>query len=403
MKVLLLGAGASRAYTASWSGVNMPLANDFFRVFTSIRAAQHPWVMSGDVINYIRDTRGLRPERFTEADFNIEEVHSEIQEAFLAALNSNDERAQLDRLHLHKVSTQLTFLFAYVVNEVQNGPVSVAHQRLASTLNDDDVVITFNWDTLLDRALAGTGKWNTDTGYGIRPRSILRGTWTAPSNGERHGPILLKLHGSTNWITSISAFEETGTKIQLIQLASPDTVFVYEYATPPYDTYAGRYMVGFGPFSFGYYPPNIPDEGKRAPEGKTILRMRYKFPWMPEGGADDKGLTSISLIIPPVKRKEYDYYGELFTTLWSQAEVALVAADKITIVGYSFPTTDTQSQSLFRNAMKKRKSYPRIKVINPAPEQTVSVLHGLCGVPMEKIVVERSFFTSDFDECAIFN
>lgn len=309
----------------------------------------------------------------------------------------------LERLHLHKVYTQLIFIFAYVINEAQNGPTSHAHRRLVSALTDEDVVITFNWDTLMDRALSETGRWSTTYGYGVRPLSIMRGAWTAPSIADASsGPRLIKLHGSTNWITSVSVFEEGNTGLHLMQEAAPDSLFVYEYATPPYDTYAGRYMVGFGPFSFGYYPPNVPDRGKAAPEGRLLASMRFKFPWMPEGYAGEQGLTSIPLIIPPVKRKEYNYYGDLFTALWTQAEEALINANAITLIGYSFPETDIQSRALFANAMKRRDTTPEITIINPDPDRPARVLSEISGVPTNKMRIHATRFTHDLDQRLLF-
>ncbi|MEI4883949.1 hypothetical protein, partial [Klebsiella pneumoniae] len=54
----------------------------------------------------------------------------------------------------------------------------------------------------------------------------------------------------------------------LLQEAPNDTVRIFEFATKPYACYAGRYMPGYQPFSYGYYPPNLTnDKGKSAPPG----------------------------------------------------------------------------------------------------------------------------------------
>ena len=66
-----------------------------------------------------------------------------------------------------KAHHELIFLFAYVVNVIQNGPVSKAHINLASVLSPSDGIVTFNWDTLMDRALAESTEWRVDSGYGV--------------------------------------------------------------------------------------------------------------------------------------------------------------------------------------------------------------------------------------------
>ena len=183
-------------------------------------------------------------------------------------------------------------------------------------------------------------------------------------------PALLKLHGSTNWISSYNIVEEG--KISLIQSSDPSSFYVYESTDTPYTTFAGRYMDGYAPFSYGYYPPNIPDDrGKRAKDGYVFVRARPKFPWMPEGVVEDKGLTSMPLIIPPVKEKTYELFGDLFKTIWSAAEDAIAQADHIIIVGYSFPRTDHRSSTLFTRAFARRQSMPRVSIIDPNPDRAL--------------------------------
>jgi hypothetical protein len=121
-------------------------------------------------------------------------------------------------------------------------------------------------------------------------------------------------------------------------------------------------------YSYGYYPPNIPDDpGKSAPAGQVFVRARPKFPWMPEGSAPDAGLPSMPLIIPPAKAKTYELFGSLFKTIWSASEEVLTHAEHIILIGYSFPRTDHQSNTLFKNALSRRSSMPRVSIIDPSP------------------------------------
>ena len=63
------------------------------------------------------------------------------------------------------------------------------YDRLARILRPGDLVITFNYDLGVERALRAVGLWDIKTGYGF---SI--------GNGEQRTPVeVLKLHGSTNW------------------------------------------------------------------------------------------------------------------------------------------------------------------------------------------------------------
>ena len=64
-----------------------------------------------------------------------------------------------------------------------------------------DVVITFNYDDSLERELRRAGKWDIACGYGFP-----LGTEEQPSN-----VLVLKLHGSMNWLISIFGGATHGT------------------------------------------------------------------------------------------------------------------------------------------------------------------------------------------------
>lgn len=90
---------------------------------------------------------------------------------------------------------------------------------------------------------------------------------------------------------------------------------------------------------------------------------------VPDGTGGDDGLTSMPLIIPPVKEKTYNLFGQLFNLLWREAEDALAAADSIVVIGYSFRDTDLQSSNLFCNAFLRRQTMPKVHIVDPAPER----------------------------------
>jgi hypothetical protein len=395
MRVFLLGAGASRAYHASPTGQKMPLARDFFNVFESLDIASNPWVLREGLVHYLSSYMKVDPIQYLESGIDIEELHSEIGSHFLRALDAehlSDEHL-MERLEVQRAYNELLFIFAATINSVQNGPISHAHASIAAAIGPEDVIITFNWDTLLDRALAAHGQWSVDSGYGIVPNSVFRDGWSSPSESIGK-PLLLKLHGSTNWIVGYQLVLDN--KIVLTQEAAADTLWVFESATRPYNCYAGRYMPGYEAFSYGYYPPNLLDRGRPAQEGKVIVSARLRVPWKPEGTAGDDGLTSMPLIIPPVKEKTYELYGGLFQTLWGRAEVALSNASQILVIGYSFPKTDHRSSKLFLDAFAKRSSIPEVIIVDPAPDRAKEKFVFEFGVPSDYVTAISKPFEKDF-------
>lgn len=395
MKVLLLGAGASKAYSKSPSGQRMPIAVDFFNTFEKLSISANPWVLREGLFEFLYSIKGVDPYTYLRSGVDIERLHSEIEENLLSKSGGENHFA---RVLAARPYNELIYIFSAAINEIQNGDKSKAHELLAARLGGDDCVLTFNWDTLMDRALEGRGGWATDFGYGFLPKSVFRDGWVAPGENEKSSGFtrLIKLHGSTNWLTTHPV--NLGDGITLMQSAAPDTVWVYEYAENPYDCFAGRFMPGYQPFSFGYYPPNILDDtGKSAPEGHVFVRVRSKVPWKPEGSAGDAGLVSIPLIIPPVRQKKYDLYGPLFDELWRDGRDALRDADHIIIIGYSFPITDIKSAEMFISAFMLRKNMPLISVVDPDPEPVVQKLRFEFGIAEDHIRIYKDYFSEDFD------
>ena len=80
---------------------------------------------------------------------------------------------------------------------------------------------------------------------------------------------------------------------------------------------------------------------------------------------------------------------------WS--EKTNIQADKIYIIGYSFPATDVRSDTLFKSAFYKRKNYPEIIIVNPNPEKIAERFEKEFSIPRNRITVHKKYFTKDFN------
>lgn len=396
-RVIILGAGASKSYNQSKTGVKMPVALDFFETYRQLNISENPWVLIGSIINYISEKNNSDFLEFANFSQDIEVLHSEIQVELYDALKKGNFFSNANNIKLLKSYNELIFLFVSVINEIQNGEISNSHINLAKQISSEDSIITFNWDTLMDRALKKETNWNVDNGYVVKPTSVYRDKWEKTNKRDiiQDFPKLLKLHGSSNWLTSHIQPSSDG-KLELTQETKAEDFYVFEYSSKPYSTYAGRYMSGYEEFSYGYYPPNLPLKGKPAPDGHLIVRTILSHPFMPEGKSSDEGLASMPLIIPPVKSKEYNLFGSHFSEIWSEAQKELESADKIYVIGYSFPKTDIRTDELFKSAFVKRNTIPYIVILNPNPDLVYERFIFDFGIPPEHITIQKEYFTDDY-------
>ena len=101
MKVILLGAGASKAYSASPSGLRMPIASDFFQIYERLASSKNPWVLIHSIIGYLRLIRGMSfPLDYLRSGIDIEQLHSEIEDAAVKAVAEDMFSCEINPIRL---------------------------------------------------------------------------------------------------------------------------------------------------------------------------------------------------------------------------------------------------------------------------------------------------------------
>ena len=75
MNVLMLGAGASKAYTQSKTKIKMPIAKDFFQTYNRLDISEKPDVLVGDIINYLKKYHKMTALDFIDYSEDIENIH----------------------------------------------------------------------------------------------------------------------------------------------------------------------------------------------------------------------------------------------------------------------------------------------------------------------------------------
>lgn len=396
-RVFILGAGASHSYSLSPTGLRPPLARSIISAYASLPISEDQHVRVGHVVNYIRDNRGISPADFYLWSEDIESFMTEIDDR-IRQLRSvlGDKMSVEQRLQwtgLTGAYYQVIFLLECVMNEIQNGPVSPEYRRMVDQLTDDDTVVTFNWDTLLDRALWESGRWSPDTGYGVPAGAVFRDEWVRPKEPVPGAPKLVKLHGSVNWLMPYTTYNwQTGEMYTLYD--DPEhLVYVFERAISKYDTFQDRSRTGYEPFSYFYYPPDLPLERNNVPDGYRVIGFNASYD-LGDIGEPTRGVNvvhSMPLIIPPTLYKRYDIYGKVFDALWAEAEDAISRCDELHIVGYSFPRTDVLSRQMIKSALTRRQHLvDKVVLVDPYPREIEHVLRQEFGL-VEAIVKDLAF------------
>jgi hypothetical protein len=372
----LFGAGASHHYDLNAFRVPVPLAKGFFEAFDRLPTSQGFHAHVGPLISFLEHYRGVSPGEVPGWTENIEDFMTSV-EGRLDELKESTRGRRFtegefgDVISYAQVFSNMTFIFANVLNEAQNGPSLSLYRAMLAVCGPNDSFATFNWDTLLDRALMDTGGWSPNTGYGLKFRAVLDGSWRDTMEGDPSFPTewkLLKLHGSTNWLVPYM-----GVHFQSLEYTSiipdNDEVFLYWHSSLPYATHKNRWAGGYVPTTYCYYPPNIPGEffsrEQLSPEpDRVFVRGTIRFLSAFEEG-DSKGVPSSPILITPVRQKRYDTYASTIQGLWDQLVRILEQASRIVVVGYSFPPTDTRALDLFRGLLGARGGDIVVEIVSP--------------------------------------
>ena len=375
--VWIFGAGASHHYDLNAGGIPVPLANGFFKAFHALPTSGGFHAHVGPLISFLHHRRGIKPHEVPQWTENIEDFMTSI-ESELNELRKKKEKQELDEKDMQRVFllspvfNNMNFIFTNVVNEAQNGPSISVYHNLLKFCGPNDAFITFNWDTLLDRALADTGGWTPNDGYGLTFSSVLDGTWKTDVESSPCFPTkwkLLKLHGSTNWLVPYTYVHlETLEYDSLVP--ESDEVFLYWQSTLPYETFKGRWRGGYAPTCYCYYPPNLPvaafsHEQLSPGNGRVWSQIGLMGIFSPFEEPSGDGVPSSPLLITPVRQKRYDLYQPTIEKLWQQSTDVMRAAEKIVIVGYSFPPTDTRPLELIRDTLNSREGEISIEIVAP--------------------------------------
>jgi len=193
-------------------------------------------------------------------------------------------------------------------DSIRSAPAPL-YDLLARVLRQGDVVITFNYDLGVERALRAAGLWGIKTGYGFLIEEAEQ-----PSLVE-----VLKLHGSTNW--------------RALLFGGRAGFFA-----------GGGNSLGNRPVLF--FRPDLEYLGYTDFVDPRCVRL-------------DSAASLPAMIMPALPKTFYfaTTYGaewnEFWDALWRRAECAIANADELAIIGYSLPIADERARAMLLESANK--------------------------------------------------
>lgn len=202
--------------------------------------------------------------------------------------------------------------------------LEAGHDYLDEVVQPGNIVITSNWDVLIERCAS------------IREVPVrLTGT------GAEDELTLLKLHGSIDWCL--------GQRIR------------------PFARSANFAMLNECLFPARRYRPSLPGTNARK---DLVIRIRALEQW--EGAGDMILDLSREPHMVTMARGKAGDLGPL-RAIWRDAYGAISRARRLEIVGYSMPPDDIEIRTLLRAGVQRGQSLDEVMVRNPTPEVHVRV------------------------------
>lgn len=198
------------------------------------------------------------------------------------------------------------------------------HSYLNELVKPGNVIITSNWDLLIER-------------YAQLQRIPMR----LEGVGDDEELVLLKLHGSLDWCLGKHARRR--------------------FATSDYSS-LGERLFGPRPYTLG-----LP---ARAQREQSVVRIRALENWGSAWRLVRRGASETHMVT--MARGKSGDIGPL-RSVWRDAYGAISRASRLEIVGYSLPPDDIEIRTLLRAGLQRGDSLDEVVVRNPSPEVHVRV------------------------------
>jgi len=205
-------------------------------------------------------------------------------------------------------------------------------KRFGALLDPGDIVITFNYDSTVERVFLELGKWTFSDGYGTDLVFQQDNYDTTPVTFPPSKVKILHLHGAVGWYAK-PVFSPTFD----LSVEGGGAIAREALSAAPLET-----EIALDPLLL---------------QGLGIYNVDASLPRRPP--------DEYQIMLHPSFLKEYggeNRRSRIFTRLWRTALDALRNADEVTVIGYSLPPADSAAWTLLHTGCERG----RTVVVNPS-------------------------------------
>lgn len=320
MKAFILGAGFSKQ-------VGLPLATEL----TELLTAKFRQIKDDDAIAWF-DCLEQRIQRVSQdRTVGIEEVFHyaqfdieiwKMKQQLCPVGRSNGCTPWNEAKKIEAILSYMEDDLVEVIYEKQKEAQGTLEKidRFTKRVANEDTIITFNYDTLVEDSITGMDKlWN----HGLE--------------NERGGTTILKMHGSIDWLVCERGEADRCTNLTLL-----------------FQKKDNNRSNGSSAGSTG--ENEYDDELVRIKRERLEKCIEDRD--LPKGFWKSTGIAGLGSY-----KQLYKLPGS--ARVWAKAADSLHKCDVIFIIGFSFSIFDTMVRLLFAEVMDGRKQLPQVYVINP--------------------------------------
>ncbi len=358
--LFVLGAGASYSITKRNSEGKMdsneaPLDRNFtarIKHLTEYKK-KHQWV---DAAKSEVSKDFLHHQQFSEIGL---ERSISLQLANLEFLDSIDKsKMKKVKLKSNEFIEKITHLMTFELDRVKIRDSKIVEKFINKYFHQTSVeecpnrIITFNYDTLIDKYLIDRFKSINKIYFD----SIAPNRQSTRNKEKFSHPLMLKLHGSINWKC------QTEEYLKIFKNVNSTII----------------------PINSTQIENKVQNKRKKTKTYNTIGCQYIEKIWL-DKKVDAPGNDTSPLIIPPIENKPITNVA-IFRYLWSYAFEYLHECQELVIIGYSLPDSDTLANSLFSQFDNEK--LKKITIVDPSTETVLKWVKLFERMKKKKFIIE---------------